>query len=377
MCWNEIYDRSVEAVDAAMEKMLEGGEVAGRESGDGLPARLQDSAYMQACLEKRARYDGRRAFRALRRRRRWLRMLGGTAVAACVAVGVWLGVMRQPATVDWTVAREECTPELGIKALLVTADGERVALGREERQLGEAGGVRMTADSSGLSYVRQEAGRTATVAMNTLIVPRGGIYMLALSDGTQVWLNAESRLEYPVAFGGGERRVTLSGEAYFEVASDTARPFVVTAGAGEVRVLGTEFNVKNYPAEAMATTLVNGRVSFSSQGAEARVLVPGEQLVYDEEEQSVSVRQVNVRYFTAWRENVLSFQGEALEDIVRVLARWYDLDFIFEDRALREETFSGNLDRYVDVSTFFRLFETGSAVRFVQQGRTVFVRRKR
>ncbi|MDE7074942.1 MAG: FecR domain-containing protein, partial [Odoribacter sp.] len=354
MCWNEIYDRSVEAVDAAMEEMLEREGDAGRESGDGLQARLQDSAYVQACLEKRARYDGRRAFRALRRRRRWMRVLGGTTAAACVAVGVWLGVMRQPVVVDWTVAQEECLPELGMKALLVTADGERVVLGREERQLGEAGGVRMTADSSGLSYVRQEAGRTATVAMNTLIVPRGGIYMLALSDGTQVWMNAESRLEYPVAFGSGERRVTLSGEAYFEVASDTARLFVVMAGAGEVRVLGTEFNVKNYPAEALATTLVSGKVSFSSQGAEARVLVPGEQLVYDEEEQSVSVQQVNVRYYTAWRENVLSFQGEALEDIVRVLARWYDLDFIFEDRALREEAFSGNLDRYVDVSTFFR-----------------------
>ena len=227
-------------------------------------------------------------------------------------------------------------------------------------------------------YTRRQAVTSDTEASNTLIVPRGGMYLLTLSDSTRVWLNADSRLEYPLAFSGNMREVKLKGEAYFEVVKNAEAPFVVKTDLGDIKVLGTQFNVKCYPEEpVIATTLVSGKVSFTNPALSPATLRPGQQLTYKKGADRAVLRPVNVRNYVGWRENLLVFQSEPLENIMQVLSRWYDIQIIFENDRLKQLEFSGNLDKYTDIKTFFRLFEMGADVRFEIDDRTVYVRENR
>lgn len=390
MKWDDLYDGSRAAAEDAVAGLL-GEDAREPEAPAGaedavrrVASRLQDGDYVASCLEERRRYDGARAYGRLLRgeRRLRLRRLGvWTGVAACVAAAVgafWLlrggGQELPPAVAE---AETELLPGR-MRAVLVKGDGEQVALGEPGRRELVEEGVRMAADSSGLVYVADGARGEGEAVMNTLLVPRGGMYSLELEDGTRVWLNADSRLEYPAVFPSGRREVSLSGEAYFAVARDTSAPFTVRTARGDVRVLGTEFNVKCYADEGvMEATLVEGQVGLSEERAGSVVLEPGEQAVVGEGVQGIAVREVNVQHYIGWKENRLSFQGETLEEIMQVLARWYDIEVVFEDARLRGLEFSGNLDKYTDIDSFFRLFELGAEVRFERAGRTVYVRAKR
>ena len=220
--------------------------------------------------------------------------------------------------------------------------------------------------------------RYAHMAMQTVTVPAGQRANVILADGTSVWLNAGTTLTYPSIFDGDRREVTLDGEAYFDVTHNEEQPFRVRTHQMDIEVLGTEFNVKCYADEGvMEATLVEGQVGLSDEGAGSVVLEPGEQAVVGEGVQGIAVREVNVQHYIGWRENRLSFQGETLEEIMQVLARWYDIEVVFEDARLRGLEFSGNLDKYTDIDSFFRLFELGAEVRFERAGRTVYVRAKR
>ena len=390
MKWDDLYDGSRAAAEDAVAGLL-GEDAREPEAPAGaedavrrVASRLQDGDYVASRLEERRRYDGARAYGRLLRgeRRRRLRRLGvWTGVAACVAAAVgafWLlrggGQELPPAVAE---AEMELLPGR-MRAVLVKGDGEQVALGEPGRRELVEEGVRMAADSSGLVYVADGARGEGEAVMNTLLVPRGGMYSLELEDGTRVWLNADSRLEYPAVFPSGRREVSLSGEAYFAVARDTSAPFTVRTTRGDVRVLGTEFNVKCYADEGvMEATLVEGQVGLSEERAGSVVLEPGEQALVGEGVQGIAVREVNVQHYIGWKENRLSFQGETLEEIMQVLARWYDIEVVFEDARLRGLEFSGNLDKYTDIDSFFRLFELGAEVRFERAGRTVYVRAKR
>lgn len=390
MKWDDLYDGSRAAAEDAVAGLL-GEDAREPEAPAGaedavrrVASRLQDGDYVASRLEERRRYDGAWAYGRLLRgeRRQRLRRLGvWTGVAACVAAAVgafWLlrgGGQELPPAVAG--AETELLPGR-MRAVLVKGDGEQVALGEPGRRELVEEGVRMAADSSGLVYVADGARGEGEAVMNTLLVPRGGMYSLELEDGTRVWLNADSRLEYPAVFPSGRREVSLSGEAYFAVARDTSAPFTVRTARGDVRVLGTEFNVKCYADEGvMEATLVEGQVGLSDERAGSVVLEPGEQAVVGEGVQGIAVREVNVQHYIGWKENRLSFQGETLEEIMQVLARWYDIEVVFEDARLRGLEFSGNLDKYTDIDSFFRLFELGAEVRFERAGRTVYVRAKK
>ena len=181
--------------------------------------------------------------------------------------------------------------------------------------------------------------------------------------------------KYPVVFAENERRIRLSGEGYFKVAKDTQAPFIVETDLGEIRVMGTEFNVKCYPDETIiATTLVNGKVSFINSEVPERILAPGQQLLFERGNQEAEIRQVNVCNYIGWKDNQLIFHKETLEEIMRILARWYDIEVVFENNDLKQLEFSGNLNKYTDIETFFRFFGIGANVRFQLSGRTVYIK---
>jgi len=383
MKWEEITDRSKVAVEEALSGLL-GEEKASGTRQDPLVGNLQDADYLMTKLQARERYRSYDAFRQMKSRetrKKHLRYLVRISVAACLVIACGLlYFFRQETEVQPVVTtREPAEPRPAeMKAILVKTDGQEILLGKQNQKLQEKNGMWITADSNGLEYTRRQAVTSDTEASNTLIVPRGGMYLLTLSDSTRVWLNADSRLEYPLAFSGNMREVKLKGEAYFEVVKNAEAPFVVKTDLGDIKVLGTQFNVKCYPEEpVIATTLVSGKVSFTNPALSPATLRPGQQLTYKKGADRAVLRPVNVRNYVGWRENLLVFQSEPLENIMQVLSRWYDTQSIFENDRLKQLEFSGNLDKYTDIKTFFRLFEMGADVRFEIDDRTVYVRENR
>ena len=188
----------------------------------------------------------------------------------------------------------------------------------------------------------------------------------------EVWLNADSELRYPARFTGADRRVWLSGEAYFSVRTDSARPFVVEAEDVRVRVYGTEFNVSTQETGRVETVLVSGSVGMGHGGEEV-ALRPSEKGTFARESGEMTVEEVDVLPYVAWRTGDFVFKDESLERIMDKLARWYDLEVFFQNADLREVRLSGNLKRFKDVRELFRSFEKISEARFTVNGKTVVI----
>lgn len=227
-----------------------------------------------------------------------------------------------------------------------------------------------------LSYqtVRPVQENAETVEYNMLATERGGEYQLVLSDGTRVFLNAVTSLKYPVVFGEGERRVELDGEAYFEVAADSARAFVVEVGDMEVEVYGTSFDVTTFYEGEVRTVLVEGSVGVREPGSgKVCRIVPGQMAVYDREDRSIAVKETDVTLYTAWKEGLFRFEEVRLEDIMETLSRWYDVDVFFDDDALRHTLFTGDLKRYDNIGVHLRMLEMTTNVAFEVKGNAVFV----
>ncbi|MFV0506519.1 MAG: FecR family protein [Bacteroidales bacterium] len=216
----------------------------------------------------------------------------------------------------------------------------------------------------------------------SVVTPRGGEYKIILDDGTEVWLNADSRMEFPNKFVGTRRVVKLIGEAYFSVAKDTARPFIVNLDGVDVEVLGTEFNVSAYSNDAtIQTTLVEGRVLVNNPlaniGTNKRVLTPGRQAEFDRDKQSLEIRKVNVPQYIAWKNGRFVFEYQSLREITKILGRWYDVDFTFADDRLGDMRFSGDFLRYSNIETVYDMIrKAGTKLKFNQKnGKTIEISR--
>ena len=256
------------------------------------------------------------------------------------------------------------------KARLILDDGRQVALDSATHvRMRELPGVEVKAENNVLVYTNGDTIVEKQVKYNTLEIPRGGEYALQLADGTRVWLNAGTSLRYPVAFSGQERRVELRGEGYFEVAKDSASPFVVSVNGVDVRVLGTSFNVSAYSDEVV-TTLVEGKVLMRSQ-ADSVVLVPDRQGVWDGKR--MTVKRVDARNYALWREGVFFFEDMPLEDILDALARWYDVHVFYQNAELKMMRFSVEIKRYEHIDTILRRIAETNRVRFNVNNRTVNV----
>ncbi|WP_310560838.1 FecR domain-containing protein [Flavobacterium sp.] len=202
-----------------------------------------------------------------------------------------------------------------------------------------------TSNGKQIVYKTNQQNQTKT-AYNYLTIPRGGQFFIKLSDGTQVWLNSETQLKFPVAFEDGEiRKVELVyGEAYFDVSPSTLHKgskFKVFNKSQEVEVVGTEFNIKAYKDETnVFTTLVEGKVNVSI-GSKKQKLVPSQQLNLNTITNALTVNTVDVYDDISWKEGVFSFKRKSLEDIMIVLSRWYDLDVKFANSELKKSGFNG------------------------------------
>ncbi|WP_299549825.1 FecR family protein [Seonamhaeicola sp.] len=260
------------------------------------------------------------------------------------------------------------------KATLTLANGEQVPL--------EKGTSFQTsnANSNGEQIVYEAGDRkTKELVYNYLTIPRGGQFYIMLSDGTKVWLNSESQLKYPVSFVDGKTRQVelVYGEAYFDVSSSTENngsKFIVLNKSQEVEVLGTEFNIKAYKDEAsIYTTLVEGKVKVGYDG-KSQNLTPSLQLSLDIISNSASVAKVDVKSVISWKDGVFSFVEMPLKDIMKVISRWYDVDVIFENKALETVQFVGTLNKSRSIHEVLAIMKSTSLNNYEINGKTITLR---
>lgn len=262
----------------------------------------------------------------------------------------------------------------GNYATLLTADGKKVDLKAvAPAAIAKIQGVVISKTADGQIVYTAEKGHTqATSIWNSIVTPLGGKYRVRLSDGTIVILNSGSKLEFPVGFHGPERRVKLIGEAYFEVTKDPSRPFMVVSGDGSTEVLGTKFNVSNYPEDRMVkTTLLEGKVKFSRNDMRggAQVLNPGEQAILNGD--AIQVIQVNAADLMAWKDNKFVFKNVQLAAVMRQLSRWYNIEVDYN--SLPDRRLYVNISCDVNLSEVLRMMSVTSGIKFNVEGRRVSV----
>lgn len=317
--------------------------------------------------------------RKLRKRGRARYLSGGwiARYAAVLLVGVvaawWLARSEDEPVPPVTVARQEILPG-EMKAVLRLESGEQIALGKRAERRDERLAVRGISErDSALVYGEQPERR---VERHVLTVPRGGEYVLTLADGTRVWMNSDSELRYPSRFEGGERRVSVTGEAYFQVAKDESLPFVVEAGGAAVRVTGTEFNVMAYPDDdRVETTLVSGGVDVEANG-QTRRIEPGSQAVYDKASGSLDVRAVDLALYTSWKDGLFEFRDMPLGAVARQLERWYDVEILFADPAVADIRFTGAVKKMKPLAFILDIIQGTRSVDCRIEGRQVIIDKK-
>lgn len=253
------------------------------------------------------------------------------------------------------------------KAKLVLSDGTVLDLSDSQD------GLEIT--ENGISYMDGQSliGVEKEITA-TLEVPRGGQYQIVLADGTKVWLNAASKLVYPIKFVGDKRVVRLEGEAYFEVKHNKKQPFIVEFEDNKIEVLGTSFNVQAYPmSEKSQTTLVNGSVKISNSTNSSLLLKPNEQATISNN--TMSVKKVNVEPYVLWKDGVIVLDKQDLSAIIPQLERWYNVEFDINSIPAHTSTLSGEIPRDIPFNSVLEVLMEQLKLKFEINGRRVMVKK--
>ena len=368
----ELFRKSFSGVlNAGEQEELE--EILRDDSLRGVYEQLSDEEFIEDKFREFEGYDYKPAFGKLkqyRRRssvRRWTMWSASAVAVLALCCILFLSGEEKMEGKNVPIAAEHVIPAGSKSAVLKLADGRVVKIGQESMSIRETGGSVVTYEGGLLSYSSDSI--VPKELFNELEVPVGGECFVRLDDGTEVWLNAGSKLKYPVAFSGEERRVIFSGEAFFEVKKDS-HPFIVSMETGEVTVLGTSFGVSAYPGETDYTTLVSGKVCFQSKGNKKVILSPGEQAVLHPSGK-LEKREVDVEEYVGWKDGVFVFKEKTLSEIMKILERWYGVNVIFQDESLKELEYTGNLERYDSINTFLQLLERLKEIRYEIKENTI------
>ena len=290
----------------------------------------------------------------------WLRYAAAILIIAGLAVYFWKnGPQKETSTaaVSKQVRTDVAPGRDG--AILTLADGRRLVLDSLGNGIiATQNGAKVVLNNGALSY--DQNGNAATgIIYNTMHTPKGRQFQLVLPDGTKVWLNAASSITYPTVFTGNSRKVEINGEAYFEVAKNAQMPFIVAIPrGGEVKVLGTHFNINAYEdEEAIKTTLLEGSVSVKSAAESFVFLKPGEQAVLSRANSPLTIdHSPNLEQVLAWKNGLFNFNGYDIKAVMREIGRWYDLDIVYEAEPEPEEVM-GELQRNLTLSQVMKILQ--------------------
>ncbi|MGL5111333.1 MAG: FecR family protein [Flavobacterium sp.] len=298
----------------------------------------------------------------------WKKIFVAASVVLVLGVGLYKYVQKTELPAVVTVEKNNITPG-STGAILTLADGSQIVL--DSVVNGILANQNRTVVSKKDGALVYTGDKNSTAVINRMTTPRGRQYQLVLADGTKVWLNASSSITFPTTFIQDQRKVAITGEAYFEVAKDKKHPFVVTANGSEVTVLGTHFNINSYRDEkSIKTTLLEGSVLVSKKNQKV-LLQPGEQA----ELSRAGVLQVNkLENFDdvmAWRNGNFHFSNASLENVMNQLSRWYDVDVVFE-KGLITRNFDGEISRDLNLNDVLKILETNN-IHFKIEGKTLRV----
>lgn len=257
-------------------------------------------------------------------------------------------------------------------AILTLSDGKKISLNADGDELITLeGATRVQATNGRLTYERVEEASPLHVPMeNTITTPSGGEYQAILPDGTKVWLNAASAIRYPVNFGSGAREVYITGEVYLEVTQRKNQPFYVKTGDTQVEVLGTKFNVSAYQEDKeVRTTLLEGRVKVFAHG-QKKLLNPGQQAAVNQSK-GIQLSEVDVEEVLAWKNGYFSFSNEPLEQVMRKISRWYNVEVEYTINPANKRL-EGSISRMEDIHQLLKALELTKAAHFkMKEGRIV------
>ena len=312
------------------------------------------------------------------RKSRRMTLRWSVAASVILFIGLFVGRMvnewRNLDEMRMLAETERIVP--GVKAELILSTGERVVLNQQCVSIEGVNETGIQNDSvTGLNYTTAKVQGEGMI-YNTMRIPVGGFYQLALSDGSKVWLNSMTEFRFPVAFTGEERKVYLTGEAYFEVAPNSKHPFTVVTEEGmEVKVYGTEFNMNTYQHGVVQTVLVSGKVGIrvNATGKEV-MLAPRQMAEYSEKTGMVRVEDTDPYRYIAWKDGEFVFERETIEEIMERLGRWYDVKVFYENESLKQKRFTGVISRYEDIEQVLRLIEGPATLRFEVKGNVVTVK---
>lgn len=308
-------------------------------------------------------------------RRRFLKLMRYAAMIAVPVLVLVLALQNMPEAELLDESQRLAVKQIlpgEAKAILTLDNGETVYLDKNTAgQQSKLADKQIQVDSTTLNYctARQLAEQKAPV-YNKVEIPKGGEYALVLSDGTKVHLNSMSSLRFPVAFGTDKREVELTGEAFFEV-SKTGQPFIVHSKGMQIEVLGTVFNVSAYPGEEYQATLVSGSVRVDAGQSGSLVLKPSQQASLTPGSGSLQVRSVDTAFYTSWVKGKINFKDQRLEDIMKTLSRWYDIEVEYANEALKDKRFGCYVNRYGDIAPFIELLEATENIHVKLDGKTI------
>jgi transmembrane sensor len=264
------------------------------------------------------------------------------------------------------------------KAYLTLANGTNIIL--DDAKNGEIAaktGIKVSKTANGVlvyhfTKTSPEAVASAAPEFNTITTPRGGQYKVELIDGTKIWLNAASSIRFPQAFTGVDRQVELTGEAYFEVAKNKEKPFIVKANGTQVQVLGTHFNVNAYSDNNnITTTLLEGSVRMSNANS-AVMLVPGQQGAADGNGSAIKVSKADTEENMAWINGFFVFHDESIVSVMKQVSRWYDVDVEYRDNVQQNE-FGGTISRYKNINELLNNMQLTRTIHYKIEGRRVII----
>lgn len=308
----------------------------------------------------------------IRSPKRRLRFLSYSAVAAmlavCIGISLRLLTGRYETHTDVIPVNQPFAPHPK-QAVLTLSTGEKITLSDNLVPVTEKNGT--TIHNTGNQLVYNTTDTASVLVYNTITVPRGGEYKLALSDGSIIWLNSESELTYPVNFGRDKREITLTGEAFFEVQKDTTRPFIVRTNQFDIRVTGTRFNVRNYARETASATLAEGSIQLEGNNR-VTPLRPGQQASWVEGK--VQVKKIDVEEAIAWHYGAFCFKQRRLESLLDEIARWYDLEIRYQDTATRDYHFTAWFRRSTPLQELIGILEKTQQIKLELKGKTLIVK---
>ncbi|MEJ2879944.1 FecR family protein [Pedobacter sp. GR22-6] len=310
----------------------------------------------------------------------WPRIVTVAAAVALMVLGLYFfNYNRKTANNPADLIAQDIAPGK-VGATLTLASGKQIRLtDAANGELANEAGITITKTADGQLVYEIAGSDTNPNNVNTLSTAKGETYQVRLPDGSMVELNAASKIKYPTSFAKLKNRsITLSGEAYFQVAKDKKHPFIVTTDNQEVTVLGTEFNIKAYDDDAnIKTTLLEGSVKVSTvdnSNSYPRTLVPGQQSTYSSSE-GISIKEVDTEEAVAWRNGFFIFDNENMETAMRKISRWYNVEIIFEQQELKKEIFGGSVSRSENITQLLRALSKAAKVNMKVEGKSIIISR--